>query len=1060
MRRALLSLVLLLVPALPAALAAGPGHVEDAALHAVQMVDDKEGWAVGDEGVIWHTIDGGHAWERQRTGLRASLRSVCFLNAYVGWVAGRQELPHGGGSAGVLLFTKDGGCSWQRLLEGSLPGLNRVRFSDAKHGFLLGDGTDLFPTGVLKTTDGGRRWEPVAGPQCPGWLDADFDGSSGALTGAWGRLATLRQDTFVVADVDPLGGRSVQAIRLLGNKRALAVGQGGLVLVSRSRGAAWGFVDLTQPPLQLSAEALAALDFHAIDAVGDNVWIVGRPGSVVLHSGNGGGTWRILRTGQPLPLHGVYFLDERKGWAVGELGCILHTDDGGTTWKTQRRGGQRAAVLLLHARGADLPVESVALLGEEEGFLMAGVWVAGPDPKSAAPGQAAAGPRFAAALRTAGGAAGELLWQMPLPQHLADADKQEVLQAWDQAHGGKAAEQLLGQMVLVLRTWRPDVVVTDYPDGRGAGGLVAEAVHHAFSQAGDPAAFPEQIERLGLEAWRPSRVFALWDKRDGAQVAQDGGQVGARLKATARAFVIPACGLLYATPPHLPGQRYFRLLDGTLDGAGHGLLDGLTLPAEGVARRTLPPLKELTPEEDKAQRARRTLQQLAEGPTGPLAAPGQLLAQVKPVLEALPQDQGAAAAFALGSQYARAGQWPLAQEVFLMMADRYSADPLTAEAYRWLIRHNSSSEVRRRYELGQFVAVRQAGFVQPPDFAPGLTPREDTEPGIIAVRGAGKQRKGPAKQLGPDAAIPLGHARDARPAVEATEPVQQTTFTYLSNQAEVRSWSRGSLEIAKRLDGLGPIYGNDPSVQFCLQAARRQLGDFQGAEEGMRRFMNGNVSPVWRSAAGAELWLAGRQGMPPRPVVPCRWTATRPFLDGDFEDPCWQGLRPVLLQNAVRDTLKEYKTEARFAYDSENLYIALRCTHPAAYHVAPLKPRPRDADLRPYDRVSILLDLDRDYSTFYHLQIDQRGCVCEDCWGDKGWNPKCYVAVRSTTTSWQIEAAVPLVELTGQRVPRNAAWACNVVRVLPGRGVQAVSLPADVEPRPEGMGLLLFHDEQ
>jgi hypothetical protein len=38
----------------------------------------------------------------------------------------------------------------------------------------------------------------------------------------------------------------------------------------------------------------------------------------------------------------------------------------------------------------------------------------------------------------------------------------------------------------------------------------------------------------------------------------------------------------------------------------------------------------------------------------------------------------------------------------------------------------------------------------------------------------------------------------------------------------------------------------------------------------------------------------------------------------------------------------------------------------------------------------------------------------------------------------------------------GTAWACNVVRVLPGRGVQALAQPADVEPLPEGMGLLLF----
>jgi hypothetical protein len=124
-----------------------------------------------------------------------------------------------------------------------------------------------------------------------------------------------------------------------------------------------------------------------------------------------------------------------------------------------------------------------------------------------------------------------------------------------------------------------------------------------------------------------------------------------------------------------------------------------------------------------------------------------------------------------------------------------------------------------------------------------------------------------------------------------------------------------------------------------------------------------------------------------------------------------------------------------------------------------VKVRPHDADLRPYDRISLLLDLDRDYATYFHLQVDQRGCVCEDCWGDRSWNPRWFVAARSSRDGWQIEAAIPRVELTGDAVTVGKAWACNVVRVLPGRGVQAWSLPADVpetKPRPEGMGLLMF----
>ena len=99
----------------PAARAADLRNFEDAALHAVQFVDANEGWAAGDDGVVWHTIDGGRNWERQPTGVRASLRAVHFLNPYTGWVAGREELPFAGGSSGVLLFTKDGGLRWQRV---------------------------------------------------------------------------------------------------------------------------------------------------------------------------------------------------------------------------------------------------------------------------------------------------------------------------------------------------------------------------------------------------------------------------------------------------------------------------------------------------------------------------------------------------------------------------------------------------------------------------------------------------------------------------------------------------------------------------------------------------------------------------------------------------------------------------------------------------------------------------------------------------------------------------------------------------------------------------------
>ncbi len=999
---------------------------DDAPLHAVQFIDRDEGWAVGDGGAVWHTIDGGRTWERQPTGTIASLRSLQFLNPYTGWVVGREELPHGAGSTGVILFTRDGGLRWQRLSSGALPGLNCVRFLTGSTGFVAGDGSDQYPSGVFQTTDSGRTWQPVPGPRSTTWLAADFQSAKdGALGGAWNRLSFLRGGTVIKADADTLGGRSVRSLHLAG-KRGVAVGEGGLVLLSDDTSKpSWDVTDLGQP-LGLRS----SWDLHAVYEVADHIWAAGRPGSAVLHSGNAGKTWEVQRTGQPLPLHGLFFLDAQRGWAVGDCGTILGTQDGGKSWQVQRRGGERAALLLVHARATGLPVEAVAALGGEEGYLATAVRVQGSDPASAALGRSTEPMRFEAAMRQAGGATGEVLWQFPLPQHLNRADKGEVMASWDALHNKRAADHLLRQLVLALRIWRPEVVVTDCTKGDAAGypvdALVAEAVKEAFLRAADPKAYPEHLETLGLGPWQASKLYACWPGQTGAHASMDLTEPGPRLQSAPRDFAAGAAALLADGATELPRQRFFRLLASKDADAVHDadIMANTILPPGGVARRGLGEVKELPPEVVKAAEARRNLEALIDAPPSALTDPNKLLAEIAPALDRMPPDQGAQAAYAVGMGYVRQGQWPLAREAFLLMVDRYPADPLSAEAYRWLIRCNSSSEARRRQELGQFLALTHSEYQA--NEIPGSA---DPKPG---------DKAGPKP-----------------PRYEVQ--VQQTRhLAMLSGRDEARRWYQGSLEIEPRLAAFGPVFATDPSVQFCLQAARRNLGDFDTAKKWYARFMAEHPTGPWRELAATELWLANRSGPPPRPVAFCRQTDTRPFLDGKLDDDCWTAHKPVVLRNAVGDTAKEYPTQVWLAYDKEFLYVAARCQHPAGRHVDPVKPRPRDADVRPYDRIGLMLDLDRDYSTYFHLQIDQRGCVCDDCWGDLTWDPRWFVAVKSDATSWQVEAAIPMIELTGDVVTVGHAWACNLVRVLPGRGVQAMSVPADVQPRPEGMGILMF----
>jgi photosystem II stability/assembly factor-like uncharacterized protein len=1038
MRHVRLPLAAALVAVLAApAIAQPPVPFEDAAVHAVQFVDANEGWAVGDDGVIWHSINGGANWERQKSGTRASLRGVHFQTPFTGWAVGRLELPNGGGSVGVMLRTTDGGITWSEVGVNVLPGLHVVRFFDEKNGFVCGDGSDAFSSGMFSTADGGRTWAPVPGPRVPGWRCADFPSPGvGAVGGAWSHLGTVRGGAFADADVDPLGGRAIHGLKFGGSK-AFAVGDGGAVLVSHDSGQKWGSVNLG-----LSPAALASCDFKCVAVVGADVWVAGRPGSVVLHSRDSGATWEVQKTGLTCPVNGISFLDEKTGWLVGELGTIAGTTDGGKTWKVQRLGGQRSAVLFLHARGRSVPLETVALLGGGEGYFCTAVGIMTADPTTADPKKANEAARLRHAMRLAGGVSGETVWSFPLPAHSEGLPPRDLMASWDRAHGGKANEQLLRQTVLAIRTWQPEVIVTDVVanDAHPADVLVLFAAKEAFKQAADPNCFPEQITDLGLQPYAPKKLYALSPEDPTAPVKLDLNVFHNGLADSPRDYAEAAVRVV-ADDSALTGRRCFKLVSHRLQGAEtHAtLVDGIPLARGGAARR--PDTGSADPatlaERQRAAQTRRHLEGVAASPDGGERA----LAMLGSELPKLPDDVAARAAFGVGMQLARAGKWAEAREVFALLTAKYPGHPLAMEACHWLVRYHASSETRRRVEIQQKLAFKTVSF-QPTPGAPGQ---------VVPANG------------------------NSLPA--ATPVVNEDAYRLYSPDMIFR-WHQTCLDYEGRLAAFGPVYARDPAAWLNFLSARRHVGKHPEAQQFVTDYFKNTPGAAamapgqdpWRDCLAAELWMTqpGAFAAPPKPLGTCRQTETRPFLDGKLDDPCWANLPPLSLQPVSAaadraDDLKafgdEYRTEARFAYDDKFLYVAVSCSHPAGMQVPAAAKRTRDADLTGHDRVDILLDLDRDYQTYYRFQIDHRGCLAEDCWGDKTWNPKYFVAFLPTETGWTAEIAIPLVELTADRPTHGRAWAVNVCRVVPGKGVQAWSGPADNDPRPEGMGLLQFRSE-
>lgn len=99
-------------------------------LNAVWFATHERGWAVGGEGVIIATADGGRTWRPQASGVGEDLYDVRFFDEVEGWAVGR---------GGVLLHTRDGGRTWAEAKRVSTHALERL-FTIGRRAWAVGFG--------------------------------------------------------------------------------------------------------------------------------------------------------------------------------------------------------------------------------------------------------------------------------------------------------------------------------------------------------------------------------------------------------------------------------------------------------------------------------------------------------------------------------------------------------------------------------------------------------------------------------------------------------------------------------------------------------------------------------------------------------------------------------------------------------------------------------------------------------------------------------------------------------------------------------------------------------
>jgi photosystem II stability/assembly factor-like uncharacterized protein len=270
---------------------------------AVSAVDAQI-WAVGHDGVIAHSADGGEHWTLQR----------------------QDPWTPPADSSDALHDSRQG-----------VPLLD-VLFTDATHGYTVG-AYSL----ALRTDDGGNTWKPMTVAAAPKQESAKPAGADGAADSSKDGSWTMSQGEKTIGqEATP----HFNAIAHTGSGGLLIVGERGSAFRSRDNGATW---QRQQLPYDGSM-------FGVIGYAGEHVLAFGLRGHV-FESIDLGEHWTLLDSGTELSLMGGTALPGDGAAIVGANGVVLMRNKAGEPLKNfvDQPAGTIAAVLPVSG-GTDLLV--------------------------------------------------------------------------------------------------------------------------------------------------------------------------------------------------------------------------------------------------------------------------------------------------------------------------------------------------------------------------------------------------------------------------------------------------------------------------------------------------------------------------------------------------------------------------------------------------------------------------------------------------------------------------------------------------------------------------------
>ena len=190
--------------------------------------NEKILWAVGKEGKVLKSEDGGKSWQPQSMGSRLNLQDIAAWDSQKAVMVGNE---------GAAFYTEDGGKTW---VKGTTPKseidnkLFRVKISPSGQAVAVG-----VMGAVFASDDFGKTWQRIAPEEDIAWNDIAFIGNTIWVAGEFGHLKYTQDGGITWMPVKSETDRSLMAITFRDEMNAMAVGLEGTMIQTTDGGVSW-----------------------------------------------------------------------------------------------------------------------------------------------------------------------------------------------------------------------------------------------------------------------------------------------------------------------------------------------------------------------------------------------------------------------------------------------------------------------------------------------------------------------------------------------------------------------------------------------------------------------------------------------------------------------------------------------------------------------------------------------------------------------------------------------------------------------------------------------------